>query len=139
MREVISESGIRDRVLEPLIDERTVLEDTVMITLQKAVGGESWELFVTSGRAQPFGVLKSGRVLIGPMLAPLAGLVWTEERGQKRVHHLWVDPEARGMGIAQTLFDVYREKVSEKIVAVGPFTAEGRRAAVKAGAKIVAS
>jgi hypothetical protein len=67
---------------------------------------------------------------------PLAGLAYAVEHGRPYVHHVWVDPEARGRGLSRVLFDAYRSEVSPDLVVVGPFTRAGRAAAESAGATI---
>jgi len=65
---------------------------------------------------------------------PLAGLAYAVEYDRPYVHHIWVDPDARGRGLSQVLFDAYRSEVSPELVVAGPFTKAGRAAAVRAGA-----
>ena len=132
------EDTIRERATEHLFDERLVREEDVTITLVSAVGPEPWKAYFLEGRVHPHGVLRGGRILIGLGIEdPLAALAWNVERGKKRVHHLWVDPDARCHGVADLLFSLYKKHVSPNLVAVGPFTPGGLAAAKRAGAKLV--
>jgi hypothetical protein len=128
----------RERVLEPLIDEKVTRRDPVRFTLLPAAGPESWELIFTTGKN--YGGAKAGRILIvlpgsGPR-DPLAGLAYAVEYGRPYVHHVWVDDDARGRGLSRVLFDAYRSEVSPKLIVVGPFTTAGRAAARRAGATL---
>jgi GNAT superfamily N-acetyltransferase len=127
----------RERVLEPLVGERIARTRDIEITLLPSIGPETWKLVSTRGRN--FGGANGGRILItlGGLQDPLAGLAWATEYGKSYVHHVWVDPDARGRGLSQVLFDAYRSDVSDNLVAVGPFTKAGRAAAERAGATIV--
>lgn len=126
----------RERVLEPLVDERVTARKQVEVVLVAGVGPEPWDLIFTTGRTPPYGVVRGGRILVGPMLAPLAGLAYAIEHGRPYVHHFWVDPEARGRGLSRLLFDAYRSEVSPRLVVVGPFTRAGRAAAERSGAVV---
>jgi GNAT superfamily N-acetyltransferase len=127
----------RERVLEPLVGERITRSEVVSITLVPAVGPEEWRLVFTRGKN--YGGAQAGRILIslGGVEDPLAGLAYAVEHGRPYVHHIWVDPEARGRGFSQVLFDAYRSEVSPELVVVGPFTKAGRASAERAGATIV--
>jgi len=132
------ERATRDRVHEPLVGERVARRTPVEVTLLADVGPEPWELVFTAGKN--FGGARAGRILIvlpgsGPT-DPLAGLAYAVEHGRAYVHHVWVDPEARGRGLSQVLFDAYRSEVTPELVVVGPFTKAGRAAAERAGAMI---
>jgi GNAT superfamily N-acetyltransferase len=59
------------------------------------------------------------------------------EHGSPYVHHVWVDPDARGRGLSRVLFDAYRSGVSPDLVVAGPFTSGGLAAARRAGATLV--
>lgn len=131
------EASIKDRATERLFDEKLVREDDVLITLVKSIGPEPWKAYFLEGKVHPHGLLRGGRILIGLGIEdPLGALAWYVERGKKRVHHLWVDPEARRRGVADLLFSLYKKHVSPKIIAVGPFTPGGMTAAKRAGAKL---
>jgi len=126
----------RERVHEALIDERITRREQIEISL---VGvPEPWDLIFTTGKN--YGGARAGRILIvlsnGGVADPLAGLAYAVEYGRPYVHHIWVDPDARGRGLSQVLFDAYRSEVSPELVAVGPFTKAGRAAAERAGAII---
>jgi GNAT superfamily N-acetyltransferase len=127
----------RERVLEPLVGERAVREEGIQITLLSAVGPEPWRLVFTRGRN--VGGASGGRILItlGGVEDPLAGLAWSTEHGSPYVHHVWVDPDARGRGLSRVLFDAYRSGVSPDLVVAGPFTSGGLAAARRAGATLV--
>jgi predicted GNAT family acetyltransferase len=127
----------RERVHEALIGERITRRETIEIAL---VGvPEAWELIFTTGKN--IGGGRGGRILIvlpkGGVEDPLAGLAYAVEHERPYVHHVWVDADARGRGLAQVLFDAYRSEVSSDLVAVGPFTKAGRAAAARAGATLV--
>jgi len=126
----------RERVHEALMGEQVTRTDPVTITLLDAVGPEEWKLVFTKGRK--YGGGQGGRILItlGGVRDPLAGLAYAVEHGRPYVHHVWVDPDARGRGLSQVLFDAYRSEVSPDLVVVGPFTKAGRAAAERAGATI---
>lgn len=126
----------RERVLEPLVDERVTGRRQIQVVLVSGVGPEPWDLVFTTGKTPPYGVVRGGRILVGPVLAPLAGLAYAVEHGRPYVHHVWVDPEVRGRGLSRVLFDAYRSEVSPRLVVVGPFTKAGRAAAEHAGAII---
>jgi hypothetical protein len=102
--------------------------------LLSGVGPEAWELIFTTGKN--YGGSQAGRILIvlpgGGPSDPLAGLAYVNEKGRQYVHHVWVDPDARGRGLSQILFDAYRSEVSPQLVVVGPFTKAGRAAAERA-------
>lgn len=125
----------RERVHEPLLGERIIRSDPVYLTL---VTGhpEEWKLIFTRGKN--YGGAQSGRILISlhGVEDPLAGLAYSVEHGRPYVHHFWVDPDVRGRGITQILFDAYRSEVFPELVIVGPFTRGGRAAAERAGATI---
>ena len=126
----------RARVHEALLGERITRREPVEISL---VGSpEAWDLIFTTGKN--IGGARAGRILIvlpkGGVADPLAGLAYAVEYDRPYVHHLWVDPDARGHGLAQVLFDAYRSEVSPDLVVVGPFTKAGRAAAERAGATI---
>lgn len=126
----------RARVHESLIGERLTRSVPVYVTLLTALGPEEWKLVFTQGKN--YGGAQAGRILIslGGMDDPLAGLAYTVEHGRPYVHHIWVDPDARGRGLSQVLFDAYRSAVSPELVVVGPFTRAGRAAAERAGATL---
>lgn len=126
----------RERVHEALVGERVTRTDPVTITLLDAIGPEEWKLVFTKGKN--YGGATAGRILIslGGASDPLAGLAYAVEHGRPYVHHVWVDPDARGRGLSQVLFDAYRSEVSPDLVVVGPFTKAGRAAAVSAGATL---
>lgn len=126
----------RERVHEPLMGERITHSETVYVTLLPALGPEAWKLISTQGKN--YGGAQAGRILIsiGGVDDPLAGLAYAVEHGRPYVHHIWVDPDARGRGLSQVLFDAYRSQVSPELVVVGPFTRAGRAAAERAGATL---
>lgn len=128
----------RDRVHEALVGERVTRRDPIEVTLLSAIGPEPWELIFTTGKN--YGGARAGRILIvirgGGPADPLAGLAYSVEHGRPYVHHVWVDPEARGRGLSRALFDAYRSEVSPDLVVVGPFTKGGRAAAESAGATL---
>lgn len=126
----------RDRVHEPLMGEHITRRDSVYIALLAGLAPEEWKLVFTRGKN--YGGVQAGRILIslGGVEDPLAGLAYAVEHGRPYVHHIWVDPEARGRGLSQVLFDAYRSEVSPELVVVGPFTRAGRAAAERAGATI---
>lgn len=128
----------RERVHMPLLGEHVTRSEPVYITLLKAIGPEEWKLIFTRGRN--YGGQQGGRILItttrGGVEDPLAGLAYSVEESRPYVHHLWTDPDARGRGLSQVLFDAYRSEVSPELVVVGPFTKAGRAAAERAGALI---
>jgi GNAT superfamily N-acetyltransferase len=119
------------------VGERAVREEGIQITLLSAVGPEPWRLVFTRGRN--VGGASGGRILItlGGVEDPLAGLAWSTEHGSPYVHHVWVDPDARGRGLSRVLFDAYRSGVSPDLVVAGPFTSGGLAAARRAGATLV--
>lgn len=125
----------RERVHEPLIGERITRSEPVYVTL---VAGqpEEWKLVFSEGKN--YGGARAGRILIslGGVDDPLAGLAYAVEHARPYVHHIWVDPDARGRGLSQVLFDAYRSEVFPELVVVGPFTRAGRAAAERAGATI---
>jgi len=130
----------RRRVREPLLHERLVASDVIFVTTSGV--RESWALVVTQGKAPPYGYLDAGRVLVllegaGFGSAPLAGLVWSRERGKPFIHNVWVDPDAQGHGLGRVLVEAYRKHVSPKVVMSGPFSEAGRGFARSIGAKIV--
>lgn len=126
----------RDRVHEALIGERVTRRMPIEVTL--AGIPEVWDLIFTTGKN--IGGVRAGRILVvlpkGGVDDPLAGLAYVVEHERPYVHHIWVDPDARGRGLAQSLFDAYRSEVSPELVVVGPFTKAGRAAAERAGATI---
>lgn len=125
----------RDRVHDPLKNEKITRTDDIKITLLDAIGPETWKLVFTNG--QKYGGFNGGRILVtlhGDLMDPLAGLAWSIERGEPYVHHIWVDPDARRRGLTQRLFKAYKDQVSPKLVVKGPFTKGGRAAAQRAGA-----
>lgn len=126
----------RDRVHEPLMGERITRRDKILVTLLPALGPEPWDLIFTTGKN--YGGARGGRILVvltnGGVDDPLAGLAYAVEYDRPYVHHIWVDPDARGRGLSQVLFDAYRSEVSPALVVAGPFTKAGRAAAVRAGA-----
>lgn len=126
----------RERVHEPLMGEHIIHRDSVYITLLAGLAPEEWKLVFTRGKN--YGGVQAGRILIslGGVEDPLAGLAYAVEHGRPYVHHIWVDPEARGRGLSQVLFDAYRSEVSPELVVLGPFTRAGRAAAERAGAVI---
>src|SRR5271167_2164678 len=128
----------RDRVHEVLMGERVARRAPIEVTLLAGVGPEPWELLFTTGKNVGGG--RAGRILIvlpgSDPRDPLAGLAYSVEHGRPYVHHIWVDTEARGRGLAQVLFDAYRSEISPDLVVVGPFTKAGRAAAERAGATI---
>lgn len=130
------ESITRDRVMEPLAGEHVVHRETIRVTLSGLT--EPWELVFTRGRN--YGGASGGRILVtldGGLMDPLAGIAWSVEYGEPYVHHVWVDPDARGRGLSQVLFRGYRAQVFPRLVVKGPFTPGGRAAALRAGATIV--
>jgi len=126
------------RVREPLIDERVVHSEPVMVPM----GGfdEEWALIVTGGKAPPYGYLDAGRILIdvGPQLDgdPLAGLLWFKEYGKKKITQVWIDPSVQRRGVGHTLVEAYKQHVSRKIIMVGPFSPAGLAFAKRIGARI---
>jgi hypothetical protein len=64
------------------------------------LGPEEWKLVFTQGKN--YGGSQAGRILIsvGGMDDPLAGLAYVVEQGRPYVHHIWVDPDARGRGLS---------------------------------------
>jgi GNAT superfamily N-acetyltransferase len=129
----------RQRVAEPLLKERTVASDDVYVT--SAGIREPWSLVVTHGKAPPYGYLDAGRVIIllpdAPLDSePLAGLVWTKERGKKYIHQVWVDPDVQRRGVGKLLIEAYRRHVSPSVVMHGPFSVAGRAFATSIGAKM---
>lgn len=126
----------RDRVHEALVGESVASRRPVEVTL--AGISEPWDLIRTTGKN--VGGARAGRILIvlpgGKPADPLAGLAYAVEHGRPYVHHVWVDPDARGQGLSRVLFDAFRSEVSPDLVVVGPFTKAGRAAAVSAGATI---
>lgn len=128
----------RERVHEALLGERVARRDPIEVTLLSAIGPEPWDLIFTTGKN--YGGARAGRILVvtrgGGPADPLAALAYAVEHGRPYVHHVWVDPEARGRGLSRVLFDAYRSEVSPDLVVVGPFTKGGRAAAVSAGATI---
>ena len=126
----------KDRVHEALLGERVTRRLPIEVTL--AGIPEEWDLIFTTGKN--IGGVQAGRILIvlpkGSGEDPLAGLAYAVEHGRSYVHHIWVDPDARGRGLAQALFEAYRSGVSPELVVVGPFTKSGRAAAERAGATI---
>lgn len=131
------ESVVAQRVREPLIDERVFVETTASVTIMDTVGPEEWRVYLTKGKSPPFGAVASGRITIGPLYDPIAGLIWSVEHGRKYVHTVWVDREARGRGVGEMLIALYKRYVSRRVVMSGPFTAGGRALAEKVGAKII--
>lgn len=123
------------RVREELKDEKIEKVGTIDVKLSGLV--EPWDVFVTRGKALPYGYNDSGRVLVGPPDDPLAGLAWSEEYGKRYIHHVWVDPDARHRGLGKALVELYREHVDTKVVFSGPFSPGGRRLAESVGAKII--
>jgi GNAT superfamily N-acetyltransferase len=126
----------RERVHEALIGERVTRREPVEVPF--AGFSEVWDLIFTTGKN--YGGARAGRILIvipkGGPNDPLAGLAYAVEYDRPYVHHVWVDPDARGRGLSQVLFDAYRSEVSPELVVVGPFTKAGRAAAERAGATI---
>jgi GNAT superfamily N-acetyltransferase len=126
----------RERVYEPLAEERVVHNKPVRVTLVAAVGPERvgaglHERTQLRRRGCGPGPHQSWRDRRSP-----AGLAYAVGRGRPYVHHVWVDPEARGRGLSRVLFDAYRSEVSPELVVVGPFTKAGRAVAERAGAII---
>jgi|SRR5271155_286460 len=129
----------RQRVAEPLLKERTIASDDVYVT--SAGIREPWSLVVTQGKAPPYGYLDAGRVLVllpdAPLdSSPLAGLLWTKERGKKFIHQVWVDPEVQRRGLGKVLVEAYQHHISPTVVMKGPFSAAGRVFATSIGAKV---
>ena len=126
----------RDRVHEALSGERVTSRQPVQVTL--AGIEDAWDLIHTTGKN--YGGARAGRILIvlpgGGPVDPLAGLAYAVEYGRPYVHHVWVDPDARGRGLSRVLFDAFRSEVSPELVVAGPFTKAGRAAAESAGATI---
>ena len=137
------ETGIgaaaRRRVQEPLIDERIMRTRPIMIRLSGIE--EEWALVVTDGKTPPNGYAVAGRVLIDiePTTAgePLAGMLWIEERGQRVITHVWVDPEVQGQGVGLALVGAYKKYVGGPVRMSGPFSAAGLDFARRSGAEIV--
>lgn len=129
----------KERVHEALQGETIVRRQTIQIVLLAAIGPEPWDIIYTTGKKYG-GIGKAGRILIvirgGDARDPLAGLAYSYEYGRPFVHHVWVDEDARKRGLSQVLFAAYRSQVSEDLVVAGPFTAAGRAAALRAGAKL---
>jgi len=129
----------RQRIREPLLKERIVASDTIYIT-QSGIR-EPWTILITRGKAPPYGYLDAGRVLIvlheQPDSEPLAGLLWTKERGRKFIHQAWVDRDFQHLGVGRMLVAAYVKHVSPAIVMQGPFSAAGRAFARSVGAKMV--
>jgi GNAT superfamily N-acetyltransferase len=129
----------RERVHEALVGEQITRREPIQISLA-GLPAEPWDLIFTTGKN--YGGARAGRILIvlpgggGSTSDPLAGLAYAVEYGRPYVHHVWVDPDARGRGLSQVLFDAYRSQVSPELVVVGPFTKAGRAAAERAGATI---
>jgi len=127
----------RERVHEALVGEHVTRREPIEIAL--AGVPEVWDLIFTAGKN--IGGVRAGRILVvlpkGGVEDPLAGLAYAVEHERPYVHHVWVDPEARGRGLSQVLFDAYRSEVSPELVVVGPFTKAGRAAAERAGATLI--
>lgn len=130
------EKVTRDRVHEALVGERITRREPVEVVL--AGIPDTWDLIFTTGKN--IGGARAGRILIvlpkGGVEDPLAGLAYAVEYDRPYVHHVWVDSDARGRGLSQTLFNAYRSEVSPDLVVVGPFTKAGRAAAERAGATL---
>lgn len=111
-----------------LREEKTIAREDVEITLVRAVGPESWPLFVQQGFAEMLD-LPAGRIVLGYLDRPDAVLSWSTEHKRPYVHNLWVSDDMRGKGVARLLYDAFRRHVSPHAVSVGPFSPAGLSAA----------
>jgi GNAT superfamily N-acetyltransferase len=131
------ETAAKARVLQPLDDERIEREGEIPITLLPNVGPEPWDWVSTRGK-MPLGAV-GGRVLIGDIRFPDAGLVWStaaDEEGPV-VTHIWVAQDLRGHGVGRALLEIYRSMVADPVLISGPFTPGGRALAHAYGARII--
>ena len=128
------EKVTRERVHESLIGGKTA--EIGQVNVRSAGLDESWEVLHIQGKAPPFGAIKAGKILIGPEVSPLAGLVYSYEHGEPYIHQVWTDPEFRGRGLARALVAAYKDAVSKSLVMKGPFSPGGRALAKAVGAVI---
>jgi hypothetical protein len=129
------ETASKARVLQPLEGEVIEREGEIPITLIESVGPEPWEWVSTQGHNAVGDV--SGRILLGDIRFPDAGLVWSTIDGQPMVTHVWVSELMRERGVGKALLDIYRNMVADPVVITGPFTPGGRALAHAYGARVV--
>jgi GNAT superfamily N-acetyltransferase len=119
----------------PLDDEQTVREGEIPITLIPSVGPEPWDWIATKGRRADGG--EAGRILIGDLRFPDAGLVWAREARGPVIYQVWVSPDMQHHGVGKALIDIYRYAVTDTVAIAGPFSPSGRALAKAVGATII--
>jgi GNAT superfamily N-acetyltransferase/DNA-binding CsgD family transcriptional regulator len=126
------DSIVHARVTEELQREEVIKLHDVLLDYHG--GHELWEAYLAKGYAQPYGVLRAGRILIGPVDDPVAGLLFVREHEKLRITHVWVEGGSRRRGFGRALLELYQQYVTTRLYAVGPYSRGGRALLQAAGA-----